>query len=843
MKEHRLIHLTAAEKRALARVAGLQASGATLNTAGQAALAKAYTTGSMTATSTDPTKIDAMVVTGAPSSQLRVNSRRAEEIAGSPNIDPDTLQPTYDPNSQAGQHQAAVADNQAAGTIQTRQASDTGVIGAPTAGAMGQTGAVGYNPTVENGQKGITGSGETGLASTTAAINKNEKDALAYVNANPGSGYGGNIEDQKKAIKESAESDRQNAIAMDTAQKSDQKATQERANASAAATAASGALESKAKKKSTPANDSSPDTTKRDGIATALDGIISASGDPMGPVYKEMILQDWQNMEDSKASAGANLDASVNRAEDQNNDVTALIDKYTKLHQENNDKYTALLDETRDSQQKYLEEQKQRDIDRLTWEANKETQKLTRQKTQQLLSQSIQNALSGGAFSGAANEQLASTEREWDKSISDLATEYSFKKADVSAFYTQKYVDTNNQFNLDIFNAAKELDSKLEGYAIQGFNSIQAMENAKTTASNDYRTAIDLAKKTYSDNVKGYVKEIQTSINSSRDDARAQEQLGWTRLEKAIDDYRNGIPQSLLTSIGKMLPGVDLTDVVKARTLAQLKKGAGTGSGVGTDWSFPSGMMKSTGDLPSFDDYIKAKENELGMSISPEAREKYRKEYAVRSKATTDLNPTEIARRFARKAATLSGPTRTYSQALFDRAMAEKDYEYASRIADDTGDDVDATSSTAFVKALTTRQSVNQLAQMVEEFGTMGPVTGRLRNIDPYDDKAVRFKQIITETVPGLARGIFYEVGVLTDTDIKTYTSVVGNPNLTIAQARQAFIDLKSIIDRNMKAQIDVWDANRKTVGGFKEIYNQKPLNVQDAVGQSSFLDTLPLAQ
>jgi len=58
---------SAAEQRALARVAGLQASGATLNEAGQAALAKSQ---QLTATSTDPTKIDAMTVTGTPSSRL-----------------------------------------------------------------------------------------------------------------------------------------------------------------------------------------------------------------------------------------------------------------------------------------------------------------------------------------------------------------------------------------------------------------------------------------------------------------------------------------------------------------------------------------------------------------------------------------------------------------------------------------------------------------------------------------------------------------------------------------------------------------------------------------------------
>lgn len=251
-------------------------------------------------------------------------------------------------------------------------------------------------------------------------------------------------------------------------------------------------------------------------ISTMLDGIIAATEDPLGPVYKEQIMQEYEDMEEAKANAKLSYDASIERAEDQNDDVQDLMDKYVDLHRKNNDKYTEILRETRDSTQSYVEEQKQRDLERLSWEQNSETRKLSRQKTQQLLSQSIQNALSGSSFSGAANEHLAQTEKEWDIAISNLAQEYSFKKADVSAFYTQKYIDANNQFNLEVFNAAKELDSKIEGYAIQGFNSLQAEKNAKTEAANEYRKALDDANKTYSTNLKGHIKEMQTIITTEK---------------------------------------------------------------------------------------------------------------------------------------------------------------------------------------------------------------------------------------------------------------------------------------------------------------------------------------
>lgn len=271
--------------------------------------------------------------------------------------------------------------------------------------------------------------------------------------------------------------------------------------------------------------------SKVDSVASMLDGVIAASGDPMGPVYKEMILQDLADMEDAQMGADASLEGSLNRADDQFGDTMDFIDKYIDLHKANNDKLTTILDQTRDDQQKYLAEQEQRDMDRLAWEGDREEERMAKQKTAQLLSQSIQNALGGGAFSGAASEQLAATEREWDNAISSLAAEYSFKKADVSAFYKQKYIDTNNQFNLDIFNASKALDEKIEGYSIQGFNSLQARENAKTAAYAEHSKTIADAKKTYLDSIKGYVKEIGDTLREEKRlkaaDKKAAEDREW----------------------------------------------------------------------------------------------------------------------------------------------------------------------------------------------------------------------------------------------------------------------------------------------------------------------------
>ncbi len=127
------------------------------------------------------------------------------------------------------------------------------------------------------------------------------------------------------------------------------------------------------------------------------------------------------------------------------------------------------------------------------------------------------------------------------------------------------------------------------------------------------------------------------------------------------------------------------------------------------------------------EDYYKSQQPKT-FDRSTKAMADYKKEYDTKYETAVSLNPSEIQKKFARKAATLSGPSRKYSEGIFNEAMANKDYAYAAQIADDTGDDVDPTSSTQFTNALTTRMTVNKMAGLIDDFGAMVP---------PQDDYAI----------------------------------------------------------------------------------------------------------
>jgi hypothetical protein len=77
--------------------------------------------------------------------------------------------------------------------------------------------------------------------------------------------------------------------------------------------------------------------------------------------------------------------------------------------------------------------------------------------------------------------------------------------------------------------------------------------------------------------------------------------------------------------------------------------------------------------------------------------------------------------------------------------------------------------------------TLNDIQGVLSEIGnTSGPMVGKVRQIIGgvgYDKLAIRLNNLVDSLTPGLARGVFGEVGVLTDEDVKRYKALI--PNIT----------------------------------------------------------------
>ena len=69
---------------------------------------------------------------------------------------------------------------------------------------------------------------------------------------------------------------------------------------------------------------------------------------------------------------------------------------------------------------------------------------------------------------------------------------------------------------------------------------------------------------------------------------------------------------------------------------------------------------------------------------------------------------------------------------------------------------------------------LGELKEQLEVVGDTGPIVGIFRQANPWDVKARLLQSQITKIIPGLARGVFGEVGVLTDQDVALYSKTLG---------------------------------------------------------------------
>jgi vacuolar-type H+-ATPase subunit E/Vma4 len=120
-------------------------------------------------------------------------------------------------------------------------------------------------------------------------------------------------------------------------------------------------------------------------------------------------------------------------------------------------------------------------------------------------------------------------------------------------------------------------------------------------------------------------------------------------------------------------------------------------------------------------------------------------------------------------------------------------------------------------KATLVLSQLADLQKNVSEADT-GPILGILRDNNPYDVKAQLIKAQLQAITPNLARGVYGEVGVLTDSDIKNYIQTL--PNLKKPEEANKLIlamtlkVVKNAVDSNLQ----VLAAEGRDVSGFEPI-------------------------
>ena len=108
------------------------------------------------------------------------------------------------------------------------------------------------------------------------------------------------------------------------------------------------------------------------------------------------------------------------------------------------------------------------------------------------------------------------------------------------------------------------------------------------------------------------------------------------------------------------------------------------------------------------------------------------------------------------------------------------------------------------------------------------PLIGYLKKLNPYDFDARAIQAQLQATVPNLARGVYGEVGVLTDTDIQNYIKTL--PNIQSTTDQNNFVmamTLKTVL-RGYESQLETLAASGYDISGYKDQHARIKKTVTD---------------
>ena len=123
-----------------------------------------------------------------------------------------------------------------------------------------------------------------------------------------------------------------------------------------------------------------------------------------------------------------------------------------------------------------------------------------------------------------------------------------------------------------------------------------------------------------------------------------------------------------------------------------------------------------------------------------------------------------------------------------------------------------------------------------------GPIVGILRTNNPYDTKAQLIKAQVTAIVPTLARGVYGEVGVLTDQDIANYSRTIASLKNTSDVNKAVMAMTLDIASKSMAAQLESMAAAGRDVSGYANMYKDTTNRVNKLKSELTATTAAPAA-
>ena len=141
-------------------------------------------------------------------------------------------------------------------------------------------------------------------------------------------------------------------------------------------------------------------------------------------------------------------------------------------------------------------------------------------------------------------------------------------------------------------------------------------------------------------------------------------------------------------------------------------------------------------------------------------------------------------------------------------------------------------------KGFTVLGQLGTLQSNIKDTNT-GPLVGLFRGANPWDTNAQTIKAQLNAIVPNLARGIYGEVGVLTDNDIKIYSQTLPNLKSTEDLRNAVLYITLDQVAKSIGTTMKVQAAGGRDVSGFVEMYAEMQKS-KDSIANQLNVQTTP---
>lgn len=230
-----------------------------------------------------------------------------------------------------------------------------------------------------------------------------------------------------------------------------------------------------------------------------------------------------------------------------------------------------MLDTAKVQQDKYIAKQEAAAEERLALNKQNDLRTAADNKREAIESRIARLALTGGIGSSGGNAEIVGAKVEYDKQMQNIREEYGVQSLELTTKFTGLYLQSNEDYTTKSINNIKDTTTALERIAGQKMASTEARGTSMNTILGNFMTQQATNRKELAATIKDYATQIQTGINQKRDDERADTQNAMASLLTLRGQGVQNLSGNALKYFQDKLPGIDVAAIIKDPTNASMK--------------------------------------------------------------------------------------------------------------------------------------------------------------------------------------------------------------------------------------------------------------------------------